>query len=169
MALLIGYDGAGWTYNDAPGLQNNTGHDIWFSITAAATGTATTAYLYMTSWQTANNVSVALYTSGGVKIAESATIPSSAGTGLKSASISASVTQGTSYILVMMTDGYVDVRGQSGGPTYANYSQAIGTPGSAPASFTPGGVNGANNIPFIIYLDGLTGGSAGRNLLMGVG
>jgi hypothetical protein len=161
MTLLVGYDGAGWTNADTS-LGSSAGNDLWQGVAASVTGTATTAYIYVADWSVATTISVAIYDGSNNLVAESATIASSAGTGLKSAAITASITQGVTYTLMALCDaGYPVWRTNANGGTYWCEDKAIGTPGSAPATFDPSGANsGGDYKPFLIYIDGTTGGGS---------
>lgn len=159
MPVLVGHEGAGWSTTDE-GLQAGSTQEIYQPATGLLSGTATTAQVYVASWDGATQLSVALYTAAGSLVAESAVISSAGGTGLRNASISAAVTASTSYLLVVFADGYWSSRRKSGGASNTTYSQAIGNVGSAPASFTPGGSSNSEMTEFLCYLESAGGGSA---------
>lgn len=153
MPVLVGHEGAGWSTTDE-GLQAGSTQEIYQAVAGLASGTATAVKLYVSSWDGATELSVALYTSAGALVAESDVISSAGGTGLRTAAIDAAVTEDTDYLLVVFADGYWGQRRKSDGTGYTTYSQAIGEIGSAPASFTPGGGSNSAATEFICYLEG---------------
>lgn len=153
MTVLVGHDGTGWSTTDE-GLQAGSTQEIYQPVTGLATGTATAVQLYVSSWDGATELSVALYTAAGVLVAESDVISSAGGTGLRTATINAAVTASTSYLLVVFANGYWGARRKTDGTGYTTWSQAIGNVGSAPASFTPAGTSNSEMTQFVCYLEG---------------
>lgn len=156
MTLLVGRDGTGWTTADVF-LGSNSGKAIWETagFTPVASGTATTAYVYIADFGLASNAKVIVYrSSDGVKLAESADMSGAAG--LKSAAINVAISTGTPVKLAVVPDaGYLMLRTDSLGSGYAlgEVSMTYATV-TDPLPASTGDPGGANAKPFIIYLDG---------------
>lgn len=161
MALLVGTDGAGWTTDDTSSPQSSSGDAFWHEPeptegwVAVASGTATLAYFHPTDWVTASNLKIVVYNASRVKLAESAVMSSSGGTGLKSVSINVSITSGLTYFLVVVPQsGYVNCR-QQASTTFQSSRLAMNY--ATPDDPLPAQSLG-NTLKFLIYLDGSSGG-----------
>lgn len=177
MSLVWGYDGAGWTSTDE-GTQTTSGIAFGInasngaSITAIASGSVTSAKLYVSNWQTSTAFKVVVYSADGLtRLGISDAVPSSAGTGLLTATFSTpfSVVNGTDYNVYVVPTGYLDVRTNNAGPAFSVSVSAITY--ATPESTLPTPADQSYKI-YIIWLDATAaGGSAnkGRKAALGVG
>ena len=171
MATLVGQDGTTFVTPADTAYGAGGGRALWMEFQSyvpelhgfqpLANGNATTAYVYIADFGTANNVKVAVYRqSDRVLLAQSADIAAGGGTGLRSASITYTTSVSTRVYLAVISDnaGIPSLRYDSTGADYLVYEDpmtyaALDDPLPA-GTETPGRA-------FIIYLDGtVTGGSS---------
>jgi guanyl-specific ribonuclease Sa len=166
MTLLVGTDGSGWTPASVQPAGGG-GRALWKALgyTPVANGTATLAYVYIEGFGTASNVKVLAYrASDGALLAQSANIPAGAA-GLKSASISLSVSTSTALKLAVLPDaGYLNVRCPTTGTTYVVNED--GMVFATPDDPLPAGSNTSSR-EFLIYLDGTVGDTAAPTFTAG--
>lgn len=144
------------------GVNNRT---LYQSFVASASGTATSILIYMQGGDAAGTFKLGLWSSSGTLITSSAGATMPASDGWVSASITASITSGVTYLLGIMANGSAG----AGYPT-SPYYYTVGS-GSTPLyndggtyptvpNVVPGSDNnlGAGNLP--IYIDGTAGGGS---------
>jgi len=160
MATLVGPDGTGWT-TTATLFGSSGAEAFWVNAgyTPVSDGTATTAYVYIESWETTTSAKVLVYrASDRVLLAQSADISDAGGVGLRSASITYSPAVATPVILAVLPNtGYLQLRTNNAGSTYATYLDAMTY--ASPDDPLPAGTNTAPR-EFIIYLDGTASGGS---------
>ena len=139
MAHLVGVSDTSSYSTQSPLLNDNLTY--YRDFVASASGTATSIGFYWHSDTTANNLKLILCDSSGNHIA-SGTVASSGSAGWKDATISATITSGVTYRLVVIADGYF--YGYTDSATWSlNYGG--GTYASPPNPVTNSGqVNGGN-------------------------
>lgn len=166
MAILVGQDGTGWT-NTAVSFGALGGSASWTepAYTPVSDGAATTAYVHISDWGSATQAKVLVYNATTrVLLAQSGDILASGGTGLRSASITYTVSTSTAVILAVLPDaGYLQLTTNNTGATWVSYVDQMTY--ATPDDPIPAGTNGPNR-EFIIWLDGTTG-SSNSNILGG--
>lgn len=172
MAFLVGQNSAGFdTEQLVWGSSGQIGY-FYNGYTASVSGTATTCYLDVPSWNSGSAAKVCVY-NASYALLGTATFTNVGGTGVIASAFASSfaVVSGQQYYLAFVPDGYAYVRVASAGGTYACYRSNTGGYYATPPSTLPTGANVTNVSikEFYVYVDGTTSINSGRNLLMGVG